>query len=177
MEHTSWLVEGAVRDPQTITSQWNPSQQLLIQGVVVHEVKNVPKSNGRLTEIFRADWFADVQTISQVFEVVVNPGCITAWHAHEITTDRLFVTRGLMRIALYDNRAGSDTRGRLNIFTCGSLRPMLIVVPPKIWHGVQNVDVDAASVLNIVDHAYDYTAPDHWRVDADHTALPDCWVK
>ena len=45
---------GATRDRQSITRDWMPLQRL-IDGVVVREVRNVPKDNGYLTEIWRAD--------------------------------------------------------------------------------------------------------------------------
>ena len=57
--------------------------------------------------------------------------------AHERTTDRIFVTSGLVRIALYDGRVGSRTRGMINEFRFGTVRPALIVVPPQVWHGLR----------------------------------------
>ena len=56
IETPAWLLDGAVKDGQTITARWTPSALRLIDGVSVHEVLNVPKNRGYLTEIFRADW-------------------------------------------------------------------------------------------------------------------------
>ncbi len=168
----TWLIEGAIKDAQSITAAWDPLAMTLIAGVQVREVKHVVKGNGRLMEIYREDWQLDDLPVAQVFEVMMVPGCISAWHAHEHTTDRLFVTRGVMRIVLYDGREDSPTFGLVNEFRLGAMRPALVVVPPKVWHGVQNIDNEPACLLNLVDQAYRYEDPDHWRVPHDTPAIP-----
>lgn len=168
----NWLMDGATKDAQSITATWNPHAMALIAGVRLHEVKHVLKGNGHLTEIYRKDWQLDDLPVEQVFEVVMTPGGISAWHAHEHTTDRLFVTRGAMRIVLYDGREDSPTFGLVNEFKLGELRPALVVVPPKVWHGVQNMGDAPCSLLNLVDQAYCYEDPDHWRVPHDTPAIP-----
>lgn len=168
----TWLIEGAVKDRQTVTASWTPSDQRLIDGVTVREIANVPKQNGYLTEIFRLDWGVDTLEIDQVFQTVLNAGAVSAWHAHETTTDRLFVSFGLIRIALYDARDDSPTRGQVNEFRFGTVRPALIVVPPHVWHGVENISAESSALLNLVDRAYDYDDPDHWRLPPDDPAIP-----
>lgn len=167
-----WLIAGAVKDGQTITAEWTPVAQGLIAGVTVREMRNVPKQGGYLTEILRAEWLGDDGRVDQVFQNVMEPGAVSAWHAHEATTDRLFVGYGMMRIAIYDSRRDSPTFGRVNEFRFGSVRPALVVVPPQVWHGVQNVSSGPSILLNAVDRAYDYAAPDHWRLPPDSRDIP-----
>jgi len=170
-----WLLEGATRDRQTITARWTPSNLRLIDGVVIHEVMNVPKHGGYLTEIFRSEWAGTNAVVDQVFQNVLDPGSISAWHAHEDTTDRLFVSHGSMRIVLYDARNGSPTHGTVNELLFGTVRPALVIVPPHVWHGVQNAASTPGLLLNLVDRAYDYEHPDHWRLPADTTQIPYTW--
>lgn len=167
-----WMLPGAVQDTQTVTAEWNPLGQTLIDGVRIREVRHVPKASGRLTEIYRRDWLTDAEAVDQVFQVVLQPGRITAWHAHERTLDRLFACEGSARIVLYDPRPGSPTRGLINQFMFGEHRPALVVIPPRVWHGLQNVGTTPLHVLNLVDRAYDYAAPDHWRIPADSPHVP-----
>lgn len=168
-----WLLRGAAKDSQTITARWSPASMRLIDGVSVHEVLNVPKNHGYLTEVFRTDWLRGMNvTVDQVFQVCLNPGGISAWHAHEQTTDRLFVSLGLVRIVLYDAREDSPTRGLLNEFRFGTVRPALVCIPPRVWHGVQNVAATDSTVLNLVDRAYQYDDPDHWRIPIDSPEIP-----
>jgi len=169
----TWQLDGARKDGQSVTPAWSPHDQQLIGGVSVREIANVPKQNGWLTEIFRREWNDGKPfEIDQIFQTILNASAISAWHAHEITTDRLFVSFGMMRIVLFDAREGSPTHGRINEFRFGSVRPALIIVPPRVWHGVQNISAEPSVLLNIVDRAYDYAAPDHWRVPPDDPSIP-----
>jgi dTDP-4-dehydrorhamnose 3,5-epimerase len=140
--------------------------------VRIREVRNVEKGHGLLTEIFRADWRLDDGVIAQVFQVVLGPAEISAWHAHRRTNDRLFVNRGAVRIVLYDARASSPTHGQLNEFSFGEHRPALLMVPPGVWHGVENLRHEPSAVLNLVDKAYSYDDPDHWRLPVDSPRIP-----
>ena len=165
------MIEGSAKDPRSITSDWTPLQEL-IDGVKLREVRNVPKENGLLTEVFRADWALDAGGVGQVFQVVLAPGGLSAWHAHQFTTDRLFASHGLVKVVLFDARTRSPTHGRLNEFRVGLLRPTLIVVPPGVWHGVQNISREPGCLLNMPDRAYSYDDPDHWRLPPDSPEIP-----
>ncbi len=172
MKNTAWELPETEKDKQSITNDWKPAHQKLIEGVVVTEVKNVMKSNGYLTEIYRREWESEGLPIDQVFQIMMQPGGISAWHVHQFTTDRLFANQGTLKIVLYDGREDSPTYGQIDEFRCGALRPMLIMVPPKVWHGVQNYTHEPALLLNMVDQAYQYEDPDHWRVSEDTSAIP-----
>jgi dTDP-4-dehydrorhamnose 3,5-epimerase len=172
MSGDDWRIEGATRDRQTITGDWTRTDVTLIDGVRVKEVKNVPKATGALTEIYRSDWGLDDRPVAQVFQVRLLPGQVNAWHAHAATTDRLFVAAGVIQVVLFDWRPGSPTHGAINEFKVGDIRPALIVVPPQVWHGIRNIGAGSALVLNLVDQAYQYDDPDHWRVPYDSPHIP-----
>jgi dTDP-4-dehydrorhamnose 3,5-epimerase len=111
--------------------------------------------------------------VDQVFQTRLGePGGVSARHAHGHTTDRLFVTEGLMRIVLYDARTGSRTHGHLIERRFGLVRPALAVVPPGVWHGIQNLASTPSVVLNLVDRAYDYDDPDHRRLPPHTEQIP-----
>ena len=165
-------IEGLHKDRQSITADWQPYDQPRIDGVMVREMKHVLKNNGHLTEIYRRDWQLDDQPVDQVFQVILRPGGLSAWHMHQFTTDRLFVSFGTLKIVLFDPRPDSPTYGLLNEFRVSELRPQLIVVPPQVIHGVQNIGTDMAILLNMVDQAYAYESPDHWRLPHPHPVVP-----
>lgn len=165
------FIAGCRRDSQTVTAEWVRVQEP-IEGVRVREVRNVVKGNGLLTEVYRRDWGLDRGSVGQVFQVRLGIGEISAWHAHFEIRDRLFVNQGLVRIVLYDARRSSSSFGRINELRLGLERPALVVVPTGVWHGLQNLSVQPSSVLNIVDGAYSYENPDHWRLPADSPKIP-----
>lgn len=155
-----------------MTSDWRRVDLRPIEGVAVHEVRPVPTHYGVLTEVLRTDWKLEPPGVDQVFQAVIEPGHVNAWHAHAVTTDRLFVSTGVLEIVLYDARAGSPTCGELNHFRFGAVRPALVVVPPRVWHGVRNPGAEPALLLNIVDRAYSYDDPDHLRLPPDTDQIP-----
>ncbi len=169
---SDWLIDGAEKDEQSITARWTPTSLRLIDGVAIHEVANVPKNGGYLTEVLRGEWLGAQAHVDQVFQSVLEPGSISAWHAHGQTIDRLFVSYGMVRIALYDSRKESPTCGMINEFRFGTVRPALVIVPPRVWHGVHNVSGGISIVLNMVDRAYAYEDPDHWRIPPESPAVP-----
>jgi dTDP-4-dehydrorhamnose 3,5-epimerase len=170
--NSDWRLPGDKKDAQSVTRDWVPARTRLIEGVRCQEVRNVIKSNGTLTEIYRKDWQLDAFPVEQVFQVQLNPGGLSAWHAHEFTTDRLFASTGNILIVLYDARVASSTYRQVNEFRHGTARPALVTVPPGVWHGVCNIGHEPAMLINMVDRAYQYEDPDHWRVPFDSPEIP-----
>ncbi|HLG43170.1 MAG TPA: dTDP-4-dehydrorhamnose 3,5-epimerase [Planctomycetota bacterium] len=159
-----WLIPGAIRDPQSVTPHWDRLVDL-IPGVKIQEIKRVSTAYGFLEELWRKDWgFGDAD---QVFQTTLMSGRISAWHSHGKTFDRLYVASGIVQIVLYDY-----VRRLVNELVYGDHRPALVVIPPGIWHGTRNVGPGPARVINVVDRAYSYTEPDHWRLPADTDQIP-----
>jgi dTDP-4-dehydrorhamnose 3,5-epimerase len=166
------MIQGARKDSQSTTADWTPVGEEQIAGVVRKEVRNVVKDSGHLCELYRRDWQLDGKPVEQVFIMMLEPGGVSAWHCHRTTTDRLAVASGNAHLVLYDDREDSPTRGLVNHFRMGHLRPMVVVIPPMVWHGVATLGSLPAIVVNMVDVAYDYEDPDHWRIPADDPQAP-----
>jgi dTDP-4-dehydrorhamnose 3,5-epimerase len=162
---------AGIRDTPTIDARGRLSEAELIQGVEVRELANVLMENGSLTEIFRDDWQPGTTT-RHVFQRLLPPGKVSAWHAHAGTMDRLFCGYGSVRITLYDGRANSPTRGRANVFRTGRERPQLITIPPGIWHAVVNIGATDALLINAASQPYDHSQPDHWRLAPGSDEIP-----
>lgn len=79
---------------------------------------------------------------------------------------------GRLLIALYDGRGDSPTRNRTVDFRIGAERPGLVIVPPGVWHGVRNIGSTPLLMINVVDRAYDYEDPDHYRLPVDTPHIP-----
>jgi dTDP-4-dehydrorhamnose 3,5-epimerase len=169
---SEWLLPGAKQDGPTVDADWCPVDQPCIAGVRIKEIRNVPTGYGWLSEVWRGDWALDELPVDQVFQSTLALGGVSAWHAHAETTDRIFVNHGMIRLVLYDARRDSPTFGLVQPVLSGMLRPRLIVVPPRVWHGVQNVHDRPSSLLNLVDRAYRYESPDHWRLPPDTPEIP-----
>jgi len=166
-----WLAAGT-KDEQSVTPDWQRIDRPSISGVVVKEIGHVVTRDGHLTELIRSEWLGDNRTIDQVFQRTLDPGAISGWHAHVRTTDRLFCLSGRLLIVLCDGRIGSATAAAVGEQVVSALRPTLIVVPPGVWHAVKNIGSESAILLNMVDIAYEYEDPDHWRLPLDSDKIP-----
>lgn len=144
----------------------------LIAGVVLKEILSVPCKDRVITEVYRRDWFDSEVQVGQVFQSLVYPGAVLAWHAHERTTDRLFVSQGMLKAVLFDSRRDSRTFGLVNEICMSISRPRLLVVPPRVWHGIQNTSREFVTLLNSPDQPYCYKDPDHWRLPPDSNQIP-----
>jgi dTDP-4-dehydrorhamnose 3,5-epimerase len=162
---------GATKDEQSVTADWTVLQEP-IDGVRLLEVRNVLRDSGHVTEVLRRDWFQESVEIDQVFQVTLESRAVSAWHVHLATTDRLFATSGQVKIALFDGREESPTKGLVNEFRLGERRPGLLIVPAGVWHGLRNLRASPSTVLNVVDRAYVYDDPDHWRLPPDTAEIP-----
>jgi len=52
------------------------------------------------------------------------------------------------------------------------MRPALLVIPPRIWHGIQNLSPSTSTFVNYFDEQYAYDNPDDWRLPPDTEEIP-----
>jgi dTDP-4-dehydrorhamnose 3,5-epimerase len=165
------MLKGARRDRQTVTAG-GAILRTLPGGVEVHEVRNVVTRNGLTTEVYRSDWSPGQAAVAQVLYVTLRPGAVSAWHCHLAQLDRIFCVAGSVKLALYDDREGSATRGQVSELHLDRARPTLVTVPPGMWHGLKNLGAGDCAFLNFFDRLYDHADPDEWRLAADTDEIP-----
>lgn len=171
-DDAEWRLPGSVKDQQSVDSVWNRLRTPTIAGVSERDIRPVLTGYGRLLECYRTDWFPGEPPVAQVFCTVIRAGSISAWHAHAQTLDRIGIVAGSARLVLYDARRESPSYGCVDEFLLSEHRPTLIVVPPKVWHGVQCLGGGDAILSNAVDQAYEYADPDHYRLPFDSEQIP-----
>jgi dTDP-4-dehydrorhamnose 3,5-epimerase len=161
------------RDPQTVLPGGRRAAEPPIDGVRIHELGNVITRSGFMTEIFRTDWVAVGISVKQVNWVELAPHAVTDWHAHARQTDHLVGVGGHIKLALWDGRDGSSSKGASDVIRMGAIRPVLVIVPPGVWHALRNESGQAAGYVNVIDELYDHQNPDNWRLPAPTTDIPD----
>ena len=165
------MLKGAIKDKQTVLPDGSIVRDL-IDGVKLKPVSNIVTRNGLTTEVYRDEWKLWDGNPRHVIHVSFRAHAISAWHCHQHQTDNIFVTDGSLRLALYDARPGSPTQGKLNVFNLSRANPMIVVVPPMIWHGTKNLENSASGMINFFDRAYVYEDPDEWRLPEDTDQIP-----
>jgi len=111
----------------------------------------------------------------QVYVSAAFPGVVKAWHCHQRQTDSFCVLRGNAMIGLYDDREVSPTCGQAQGIVCGELKPLVVQIPPLVWHGFRAVGGEMAVVLNISTEHYNADEPDELRRPLDDPAIPFDW--
>jgi dTDP-4-dehydrorhamnose 3,5-epimerase len=147
----------------------------LIDGVKTKSLRVIPDERGWLMEILRCD-DEIFSSFGQVYLTTAYPGVVKAWHYHKKQTDNFTCIKGMMKVALYDDREGSPTRKEVNEFFVGEKNPLLISVPPHVYHGFKAVGEETAYFLSVPTHPYDYREPDEYRLPPDSNQIPYDWI-
>ena len=146
----------------------------MIDGVKIKKLRVIPDERGRLMEILRSDDEFFTQ-FGQVYMTTAYPGVVKAWHYHKVQSDNMAVIRGMMKIVLYDSRRESKTFGEVNEFFAGEHNPVLIHIPPLVFHSFKCISTEEAVVINVPTEAYRYREPDEYRVDPHTKDIPYDW--
>ena len=168
------MLSGARKDTQLVTNDWQSVGES-IEGLTIREVLHVPRDHGVITETYRTEWDPTEAPIVHIYQSRLFPGAIGAWSCHMKSIDRLFCNQGHLKVVLFDGREESSTFRRLMELYVGDARPTFVVLPPGIWHGLQNLGSSDALVLNYPTNAYVYEDPDHYRLPYDSPEIPYRW--
>lgn len=146
----------------------------MIDGVRVKRLRVIPDERGRLMEILRSDDELFTK-FGQVYVTTTLPGVIKAWHLHKVQTDNIAVVKGMLKLALFDPRKDSSSRGEVNEFFVGEHNPILIQIPNNIYHGWKCISESEAVALNCPTEPYNYENPDEYRLPYDTKEIPYDW--
>lgn len=148
----------------------------MIDGVIVKQLKIIPDERGRLMEILRSD-DGILEKFGQVYMTTAYPGVVKAWHYHRLQDDQFSVVKGMMKLALYDGREGSPTKGEVNQFFMGESNPILVKIPKGVYHGFKGIGTEEAIVINTVTEPYNHKESDEYRVDPHDNDIPYDWAR
>ncbi len=161
------------QDPQSVLPSGGRASAPKIAGVKVLELGNILTRSGWMTEIFRTDWSGIEVVTQQINWVELNAHSITDWHRHDRQTDHLVGVGGAIKLALCDGRPDSPTYRETEVIRMGAIRPVLVVVPPGVWHGLRNETGQPSGFLAITNQLYTHDRPDNWRLTKEDMEIPD----
>ena len=141
-----------------------------IEGVVVKELVTHADERGFFREVIReTDDFFD--HFAQWSHSLMYPGTAKAWHIHRKQTDYWYVI-GAMKVALYDTREGSATRGAIMEFLMGDGNPTCVKIPPGVAHGCRALTL--SHILYVTSSVY--AADDEGRIPHDDPSIGYDWT-
>lgn len=108
---------------------------------------------GYLFEALRRDDKLFGGEFGQVLISVVYPGVIKGLHLHHKQTDYTACIRGNLKYGIVQEK---DGKVEIKTLVIGDTNPLLIKIPPGLWHGYMAVGGEAI-ILHIMDKTYDPT--------------------
>ena len=164
-------LDQARKDQPTVSSDAASLQERIV-GVEVRPAQTHADERGTLTEIFDLRWEFTDEPFVYAYVVTLRPEQVRGWVVHQSQTDRLFMYAGVLKIALYDGRTDSRTRGLVNVFHLGAHHRALLSIPPGVFHGVRNVGSEDGLFVNLPSQPYQHDDPDKYRLPVDNDVIP-----
>jgi len=125
----------------------------MIDGVQIHPLSQIPDERGKIMHMLRCDAPHFIQ-FGEIYFSVVYPGVIKGWHLHREMTLNYAVVSGMIKLVLYDDRADSPTRGKVQEIFLGTDNYQLVIIPPLIWNGFKGIGITPAIVANCATHPH-----------------------
>lgn len=147
----------------------------MIDGVQIKNLRVIPDERGHLMEILRSD-DSFFKKFGQVYVTTTYPGVVKAWHFHKLQDDNVSVVKGMLKLALFDDRKDSPTRGEVNEFFLGEHNPILVHIPKHVYHGWKCISEEEAYVVNCPSEPYNRKNPDEHRLPWDTDKIPYDWA-
>ncbi len=144
-----------------------------IDGVTIVELRELADERGAVLHMLRND-AADFKRFGECYFSEVLPGSIKAWKLHNKQTQNFAVPVGRIRLAIYDDRPGSGTRGNLLVQELGRPDAYLRVrIPPGLWYGFSCIGNMPALLANCTDVPHDPAETE--RKSTFDSNIPYCW--
>lgn len=143
----------------------------MIDGVELKELVTHADERGFFREIIReTDPFFD--HFGQWSHSLMFAGSAKGWHHHRKQTDWWYAI-GSLKVALYDLREGSPTRGQLMEFFMGDRFARCLKIPPGVAHGCRALEL--SHLLYVTSNVYD--PDDEGRIAHDDPSIGYDWTR
>lgn len=144
----------------------------MIEGVLVHPLKQIPDERGKIMHMLRVD-DSHFEQFGEIYFSTVFPGVVKGWHIHSVMTLNYAVVVGQIKLVLYDERDSSPTKGEVQELIIGQPNYMLVKVPHGVWNGFKGIGTVPAVVANCATIPHD---PDEIsRLDPFENHIPYDW--
>lgn len=144
-----------------------------IHDVKITPLRRIPDERGAVFHMLREDAEA-FERFGEIYFSTVYPGVVKGWHIHKRMTLNYAVPSGMIKLACYDDRPGSPTRGTVQEIHLGDLNYVLVTIPPLIWNGFKGAGADPALVANCATIPHDPDEID--RLDPFDNEIPYDWA-
>jgi len=153
---------------------WNEGIKSAIEGVKVIPLVRIPDERGTVMHMLRAD-DPHFLGFGEIYFSTVYKNVVKGWHRHSEMTLNYACIFGRIKLVLFDDRAGSATRGAIMEQFLGPDHYALVQVPTGIWNGFKGMSDPHAILANCCTHAHDPRADRSERLDPFDSPIPYDW--
>lgn len=154
-----------------------PDGATAVIGAPIHDLKvvplrRIPDERGTIMHMLRADepHFVD---FGEIYFSTLYPGAVKGWHVHRDMTLNYACPSGRIKLAVYDPREDSPTRGSLTEIFLGPESYLLAVIPPGVANGVKGMAAPHSLLANCATHRHDPGRTT--RIDPYDNDIPYDW--
>lgn len=144
----------------------------MIHEVQVIPLKRIPDERGTVYHMLKRTDPHFLQ-FGEIYFSTAYPGVVKGWHRHREMTLNYACIYGRIKLALYDDRDGSPTRGEVMELFLGPDDYSLVVIPPGVWNGFKGMSEPYAIVANCSTIPHDPSRSE--RLDPFENAIPYHW--
>lgn len=128
----------------------------MIEGVYIKKLVRRFDERGFFEELIKApdDFFRE--GFGQLSHSVMKPGVIKAWHIHKTQTDWWYVSRGSLKVVLFDLRDKVKTAGNFMEMVLGEDGENIVLkIPSQVAHGCKVLKKEKAELFYVTSGEYD----------------------
>jgi dTDP-4-dehydrorhamnose 3,5-epimerase len=145
-----------------------------IEGVVVKELVTHPDERGFFREVIRKTDPIFADGFAQLSHSLMHPCVAKAWHIHKTQIDWWYVPIGVLKVALYDARSDSPTKGVWQeLFMGGEHGYSVLKIPAGVAHGCKAIG-GTAHLLYVTSNVYD--TGEEGRIPFDDAEIGYDWM-
>jgi dTDP-4-dehydrorhamnose 3,5-epimerase len=170
-ENDCGMKRALKKDIQTVTPEGKPVAQL-IDGVQIQYATTQTDDRGTLCEILDPTRCIHPAPLVYVYQFTIRPGKVKGWHVHRLHDDRIFISKGTIRVVLYDTRPESPTYQMVNEIYRSEHHRSLMVIPAHVFHAHQNMGTEDALLVSMPTRAYNHADPDVYRLPVNNDFIP-----
>lgn len=145
----------------------------MIDGVIITPLRQIFDERGRVMHMMSID-SPVFRKFGEIYFSTTHPGVVKAWHMHKEMTLNYAVIHGEIKFVLYDDRAESKTRGKIQEIFVSPENYVLVTVPPMIWNGFKGVGTISSIVANCSTLPHDPN--EIIRLDPNDESIPYDWA-
>lgn len=144
----------------------------MIDGVSIVPLRRIPDERGTIYHMLKCT-DPHFEKFGEIYFSSVYRDVIKGWHRHRGMTLNYACVFGRIKLALYDDREGSRTKGEVMEVFLGPDQHALAIIPPGVWNGFKGLSDPFALVANCASEPHDPTRSE--RLDPFESHIPYDW--